>query len=68
MNGIFWKGFKRPLQNADIYKTMPQDETKGLTDRLEGYVNKLLIYLYDNVLIYKISNFLLMHLFFLFIG
>lgn len=57
MNGIFRKGFKRPLENGDVYKTLPQDETKGLADRLERCVQQLLVCLYDNVLILVVKFF-----------
>ena len=35
MNEIFKKGYKQPLQNADVYAILPEDESKQLTDRLE---------------------------------
>ena len=38
MNGIFKKGYKRPLENADVYAILPEEESKQLTDRLERSV------------------------------
>jgi len=38
MNDVFKKGYKRPLNNSDVYEILPEDESKGLTDRLERCV------------------------------
>ena len=43
---MFKKGFKRPLENSDVYEILPQDETKGLADRLDRCVKQLFV-LYD---------------------
>lgn len=51
MNDVFRKGFKRPLENSDVYKILPQDETKGLADRLERCAKQLLVCLYDDMTI-----------------
>ncbi|XP_044176120.1 ATP-binding cassette sub-family C member 4-like isoform X1 [Acropora millepora] len=40
MNDIFKKGYKQPLQNADVYAILPDDESKQLTDRLERLWNE----------------------------
>lgn len=40
MNDIFKKGYKHPLKNDDIYKILPEDKSKELTDRLESLWNE----------------------------
>ena len=40
MNDLFSKGYKRPLENSDVYETMPEDKAKGLADRLEKLVKQ----------------------------
>ncbi|XP_022806581.1 multidrug resistance-associated protein 4-like [Stylophora pistillata] len=35
MNNFFREGFKRPLDNSDIYEILPEEAAKGLADRLE---------------------------------
>lgn len=38
MNNFFSKGYRHPIDNSDIYKILPQEEAKGLADRLEKFV------------------------------
>ncbi|KAJ7386094.1 hypothetical protein OS493_012435 [Desmophyllum pertusum] len=40
MNDVFRKGYKRPLENSDIYEILPEDETKGLADKLDSLWNE----------------------------
>lgn len=43
MNDLFWKGYKHPLENSDVYEILPQDETKGLVDKLDRCVQWLFV-------------------------
>lgn len=47
MNDLFSKGYKRPLENSDVYEILPQEETRGLVDRLDRCIKQLFIYNYN---------------------
>ncbi|CAH3114175.1 unnamed protein product [Pocillopora meandrina] len=40
MNNFFSKGYRHPIDNSDIYKILPEEEAKGLADRLEKLWNE----------------------------
>ncbi|XP_068702097.1 ATP-binding cassette sub-family C member 4-like isoform X3 [Montipora foliosa] len=40
LNDTFKKGYKHPLENADVFQVLPEDESKMLTDRLENLWNE----------------------------
>ena len=38
---FLWKGFNKNLKNEDLYRVLPEDDSKFLGDKLERYIYKL---------------------------
>ena len=45
LNPFLWKGFNKNLKNEDLYRVLPEDDSKFLGEKLERYINELYIHI-----------------------
>ena len=38
LNPFLWKGFNKNLKNEDLYRVLPEDDSKFLGEKLERYL------------------------------